>query len=233
MKNIIAAKTDRLVIGAKTNDAGGRSRFETVELRGTWRLDQYNQIYFAVRGKNQKISGLKGTWKINDNQQVAYTYGPANTIVFEGHWQIDKANQLSYIFGADDKNRFDFRAQVESPNLYPQSKAIKYRLGIGARDKKYKIISLYGDWKFGRNLGVSFVMDCGQGRFQELSFGAEVRLDKQNQISFSLLNKRNQPLGLTLTFTHSFLKKLDAQAFLRLKSKAKELGIEAGVRIPF
>jgi len=113
---------------------------------------------------------------------------------------------------------------------------IKYRLGIGIKgNKSYqsRIISLYGTWKFTRKLGLSFIMDYGKAKIQTIEFGTNIYLTKKDAVSLLLTNKRKEPLGLNITFTHRFLKQLGAESFLRFKKFQKEAGIEAGARIPF
>jgi len=95
-----------------------------------------------------------------------------------------------------------------------------------------QVIILYGEWKFGRNLGITFQMDYGQGKVREIEFGAEVTFSR-NKIIFALKNEFGQPLGLILTMTHKFLKLIDAEAFIGLKTRQKEQAIEAGITIPF
>jgi len=55
-----------------------------------------------------------------------------------------------------------------------------------------------------------------------------------NKITFLLKDKKGVPLGVNSIFTPRFLKKLDAEAYLRLKNTIrKESAMEAGVIINF
>ena len=97
-----------------------------------------------------------------------------------------------------------------------------------------RVIYLYGSWKFSRNLGLSFEMDYDRGRIHAIEFGADVYLSPQDKFTFALTDRRGEPLGFTLTLTHSFLKQVNARAFLRLKGELIEIrGVETGLRIPF
>ncbi len=220
------------------------SHIQLLKLSGFWQADEYNRLCFTVKKKaSPDILTLKGIWQLNQNQQIVYTYEKtdlitktkvSNTLTFEGFWQISETNKLTYILKHSPDSKFDFRAQIETPNIYPQEGAIKYRLGAGVRQaKKEKVISLYGAWKFNRKLGLIFRMDYGNGRICEIEFAADVSFDKRNEITFCLKNKIGEPLGLSVTFTHKFLKTLDAEAFLRLKDSYEESRIDAGMRIPF
>lgn len=75
-------------------------------------------------------------------------------------------------------------------------------------------------------------MDYGEGGIRVIEFGAEVAFGR-NKVIFSLKNEFGQSLGITLTISHKFLKLIDTEAFLRLKTRQKEQAIEAGISIPF
>jgi hypothetical protein len=241
--NIISTDRDTLAFETKTYDQNGLLHIRILKLSVIWFADETNRLSFIVKKQPDNILTLEGDWLINDNQQITYIYERtelktktriSNTLTFEGFWQISEANKLTYILKHSPDSRFDFRAQIETPNIYPQKGVIKYRLGVGIRQtKKEKIISLYGTWKFSRKLGLIFQMDYGNGRICGIEFAADVFFDKKNEVNFSLKNKIDEPLGLSVTFTHKFLKELDAEAFLRLKGSYEESRIDAGVRIPF
>jgi hypothetical protein len=67
---------------------------------------------------------------------------------------------------------------------------------------------------------------------QKLLTRGRFSTDKDN-LTFSLANSRKEPLGLTITFSHRFLKKLDARAFLRLQARPGVSKVETGLSIPF
>ncbi|MBU0504067.1 MAG: hypothetical protein KKG43_06750, partial [Candidatus Omnitrophica bacterium] len=230
----------------KSVDKNGQSHFQILKLSGKWQADENNRLTFLVDKKETPdILTLEGAWEINQNQQITYTYETTetrkkpnvlNTLTFEGFWCITDRDRIGYILSKGSKSRFDFKVQVESADLHPKQGVIKYRLGIGIREgnkDRQKIISLYGTWKFSRNLGLEFVMDYGQGRIKAIEFGSEVNLSRKDRITFSLINREKEPLGMKLIFTHRFLKELDAEAYLKLKANYKESGVEAGVKLPF
>jgi hypothetical protein len=120
--------------------------------------------------------------------------------------------------------------------MYPQQGKIKYLIGVGLKQglrPKVKTVFLYGAWKFSRKGSVSFEIDYGQGRLREIEFGADVHINRQDQVGLVLTNKRGEPLGISLKFTRQFLKVPGAEAFLRLKAAGRDRGVDAGVRIPF
>jgi hypothetical protein len=95
-----------------------------------------------------------------------------------------------------------------------------------------QLLILYGEWKFGRNLGLSFKMDYGRGKVRVIEFGAEVTFIR-NKVNLVLKNEFGKPLGITLTLTRQLFKSLDAKAFLKLTKRRQEQSIEAGITIPF
>lgn len=243
---IISTDRDTLVFEIKSYDRGGLLHIQLIKLSGSWQADEYNRIIFLVKKKTlPDMLILQGQWQINKNQQITYNYEKTNLktktktydmLTFEGFWEINSADRLTYILSRSWKSRFDFRVQLESPNLYPAEGKIKYRIGIGLKKNRGaadKIIALYGAWKFGRKAGISFQMDYGRSGIHAIEFGAAVNLTRKDEAVFNLTNKRNNPLGLSLVFSHRFLKRLDAEAFLRIKKIGLESGFESGVSIPF
>jgi len=241
-KRFISAESDSLVIETiQTISKTKRQKLRIVKLKGAWRANEYNELAFeakARRGSAKKPDKytFKGAWKINKNQQIQYNCGEGpDVLTFKGHWNITSANKLVYILEGSSTSRFEFKAQLESPSFYPKKGEIRYRIGIGARKSrltKGKLVILYGQWKFGRNLSLSFQMDYGQGTVKEIEFGASATFGP-DKITFALNNEFGKPLGITLTMTHKFLEHLDAKAFIRLKSRQNEQSVEAGITIPF
>ena len=241
--NIISADSDTLAFEMRSYDRGGLLHIQILKLNITLFADESNRLCFMIRKLSPDILILEGSWQINENQQIIYEYERtdlktktkiSNTIIFRGFWQISSANRLTYILKHSSGSRFDFRAQIETPTIYPAKGVIKYRLGIGISENKSaeKIISLYGAWKFSRNLGLVFEMDYNREGLETIEFAADVTFQK-NVVSFSLKNKEGGQLGITLTFTHKFLKGMDGETYLRLKAMGEESGIEAGLKLPF
>jgi len=247
-RRFIAAESDSLVIetiqtvtkqGLSPKGTVPVSRLRVLRLKGTWRANDYNELCFEVtlRKGPPETYTFKGSWKLNNNQQIEYTFEDGrDTLTFQGYWKISSANRLVYILEGSSTSRFEFKVQLESSSIYPKQGSIRYRIGIGIRQSRLtapgQMLILYGEWKFGRNLGLTFKMDYGQNRVKAIEFGAEATFGR-NKVIFALKNELNEPLGLTLTMTHKFLETFDAEAFIRLRSRQKEQAIEAGITIPF
>jgi hypothetical protein len=239
-KRFIAAESDSLLIETiQTDSLSGQQRLRILKLKGTWRANQQNELCFDVtlRKGPPETYTFKGAWKLNNNQQIEYSCGEGpDVLIFKGYWDISSANRLVYILEGSSTSRFEFKVQLESPTFYPKKGEIRYRIGIGIRQNRLtapdQILVLYGEWKFGRNLGLIFRMDYGQGRVSSIEFGAGVTLGR-NKVIFALKDELGDSLGITITMTHKFLETLDAQVFIRLKNRQNEQAVETGITIPF
>jgi len=243
---IIAVEKDTLVFEIRTLDKDGQSHLQILKFSGVWQADAFNRINFVIEKKieNDTLT-FTGIWQINPFQQVTYTYEKRDlktktkilhTLTFNGFWEINAKNRVSYIISRSPDSRFDFRVQLESPNLYPKSGVIKYRLGVGVAEEglyEEKVMALYGTWKFQRKAGLVFEMDYGQAGLRQLEFGVNVSFADKEEVAFSLVNKIKEDLGLKITFSRRFFKTREAEMFLRLRSKRDESGIDGGLRCPF
>jgi len=251
---LIAAEADSFVFEMRSAVRGTRrgqavigTSIYLLKLEGKWQADEFNRLAFLVKKDAAPDTlTLQASWQVNKDQQIIYTYekrqlkrrsGVKQTVAFDGFWEIGSSNRLTYRFLRGSNSRFDFRAQVETPDLYPRDGLIKYRLGAGVREiarPRVRVISLYGAWKLNRQLGLSFEMEYAKGKFRSLEFSAEAAASASGKITFSLRTAAGEPLGLCITFTRKFLRQNNAEAFLRLKAALdKEYGVEAGVMVPF
>jgi hypothetical protein len=239
-KRFIVAESDTLVIETiQTESETHRQRLRILKLKGTWRANAYNELVFEVtlRKGPPETYIFKGSWKLNKNQQIVYiSEDGRDTLTFKGYWILPSFDRLVYIFEGSSTSRFEFKVQLESSVLNPKQGQIRYRIGIGIRQSRKtlpgQLLILYGEWKFGRNLGLTFQMDYGRDKVRSIEFGAKVTFGR-NKVIFTLKNESGEPLGITITMTHKFLKSFDAEAFIRLKSRKDEYGVEAGLSIPF
>jgi hypothetical protein len=243
---IIAAEANKLVFEVHSRNDHGLGNIRLLKLSGSWGSDSANRISFAVTKRTAPdILTLSGNWSVNDNQQITYTLKKfdlvtkekiRSTCEFSGYWQLSDKNRLAYIFSKGSLSRFNFKAQIETPNIYPKAGVIKYRLGTGVRQSKRGrpvIVCLYGEWRFSRNLRLSFNMEYEKGIYRSLDFGALVNVTRRDSLELQLLNESGIDTGIALTCTHRFLKELDAEVYLRMQRLMNDSRVEAGVRIPF
>jgi len=243
---ILPAQGDVLAFELAADCPGNKKEYRILHLTGAWKASEDNGLFFEAKKRVlSDILSLGTGWKLDKRQQVVYTYTKTDlvrrskseqTIEFRGSWQLLRKDYLTYILERGTASRFDFRVQAESPNLYPQKGVIKFRLGAGVKQQakaEPKTLSLYGTWKFGVSPALTFEMDYGEKKVKALTFSADIDLSEKDTIVFTLVDSRRRPLGLQLQFNRKFLKKHDAEAFLRLKKLCDESVIEAGVSIPF
>ncbi|TBR17605.1 hypothetical protein EPO66_02465, partial [bacterium] len=162
---IISAGPDKLAFEINSVNDEGLDQLRILELSGSWGSDEANRIFFALT-KEYKQDTLKfrSGWSLNQNQQIVYAYQKTNLktktkasseFTIDGFWEVTSANRLRYIISRGTGSKFDFKAQLETPTIYPKDKEIRYRLGVGLKENrrpKGKIISLYGAWKLSRAL---------------------------------------------------------------------------------
>jgi len=243
---LISCEADKLAFEIKSVDVNGQSHIQILKLSGLWKADDKDQICFSVNKKGSPDTlTFQGDWHINKNQQLAYTYEKTDlktkkkkncAITLLGYWEISARNKLTYILSRSLDSRFDFRVQVETPNILPKSKAIKYRLGTGLKQTQMarsKVICLYGAWRIDRKLGLLFDMEYDKGKCRSQAFGAELNFDRNNRIVFNLKDMQGEKLGISVVYSHQFLKQQDAQFFLKLRKIRADSAIEAGINIPF
>ncbi len=241
---ILDCQKNYLLFQVKTKALGAKEVISFLKLRGFWQSDKYNRLTFEVTKKeNPDTLTFKSLWSVNKNQKITYLLKKTNlatrrrvsqNLVFDGFWQINKKNRLKYAFAGSKSSFFDFKAYLQSNNLYPKKGVIKYRIGIGAKEqKKERIISLYGGWKFSRKFSLTFEMNYGGGKINRIQFASTINLNKRSKIIFTLKDKDNKPLGVTLTLKRSSLSHKDLEYFLQLKKQGKELYIGIGAATRF
>ena len=150
-KRFIAAECDTLIIqteitqtslrGGETDEAISQrgSHLRILKLKGTWHANDYNELCFEVslRKGPPETYTFKGSWKLNNNQQIEYTSEDGrDRLTFKGYWDISSANRLAYILEGSSTSRFEFKVQLESPILYPKKGEIRYRIGAGIRQSR-------------------------------------------------------------------------------------------------
>jgi len=242
---LIRAKSNALIFSFGTTGRGGSHSIGLLQLKGKWQADRYNRLQFLIKRSqaDSDVLTLYGLWHVKNNT-LEYTYKKTilktkekskQTLLFKGFWEISRENRITYILNAQDNTAFTFKAYLETPNLIGKRGTIKYRAGIGIQGSesfKVQIITLYGVWKLHRKTGLAFEMDYGDHRIKTISFGAFVRFAGRNKISFSLKSRRGSDTGMSVTFSHPFLRD-KAGWFLKYMTEEKKPRFELGVSIPW
>lgn len=208
-----------------------------IKLNGKWQADKYNQLTFNVKKEHSKhdILTLKGGWKLNNNQ-ITYTYKKSQLIrkqkktyvlTFKGHWDIKGKKRITYAMDKSSTSGFDLRA------YYSQFKSnyIKYKIGIITNIKprpKDNVITLFGQWKLTKALGLSFEVKNKQGKPYSVNFKAEAKLTKKDTINFKLKDTNNKDIQAQIELNHKILKGA-GDGFIRLLKTNKEKTLLIGV----
>ena len=239
--DVISAGPGSVVFAVRGYPGDGVNSVRTLALAGSWSADQDNRLNFDVSGgPDQGTLVFHNSWQLGKSGEIRYSYKKAGSrqlhgFCLEGHWQIGDSRRLTYIVGRDPGEAIEFRAQLETLTLYPQKGKIKYRVGVGVRNRltRENELVFFGEWKFSRCLGINFEALAPGGCLQTVEFGCDIDLSDRDRVNFSLVDSLRQPLGVSVGLTHRFLKEHDAEAYAKLKSLGDDRSIEVGVNIPF
>ena len=239
--DIVDQKANRLIFKIKSKTSRNTTNISYLNLKGIWKADKYNRLTFQVNKSNASDTlALKGIWDINKYNQITYTYfklkrKSKKTITFDGYWQITGKKRIQYILSSLGDSYFDFKVHLQTNTLYPSKNKIKYRVGVGlAKEKRGRIVTLYGQWKFNRKMGVSFQLKRKSGKSYSLKFSGTINIKPKDKITILLNTEDGKPTGISLQLTHNWLKRNDAQTFLRLQRLiGKETAVKAGVALKF
>jgi len=66
-------------------------------------------------------------------------------------------------------------------------------------------------------------MDYGRGIISSIEFKANIYLNKKDEVTFSLTNNKNEPLGILINFTHNFLRKHASAIFFKAQEISKRI----------
>lgn len=236
---IVAAAPDALVAAWTAAQDDQTVVTRTVKLTGRWKTDGRNRLVFEVErtgGRTDRLV-MTGTWKLNEDQEIVYSWDRKNEIVFRGTWRIADRRHLVYSLGGDSESAFRFRAALQTPSILAKKGEMRFQIGAEAAGRVRgrggrpgsRTVTLFGTWKVSRDLAVSFELDRPGGRRTVLRFGGEFRLGDPNTIAVNLRSERGKPLGAELVLTRQIFAG-DGELFGRIALEAPERRIEAGGR---
>jgi len=234
---IVAAEAGALLFAVTTRVREDADQTNLLRLRGIWQADERNRLTFRVKKGQQKYDSLifDGIWEIDRQHRIVYNYEKAQLkhkqkisrfLRFKGFWNISKRDRLSYELSRDGKSAFEFRV---SAGRFDANR-IRYRLGIGLADKGEPVrrrVSLFGQWRIKKNVGLLFEIEYEKGRLKAIIFGAEAKLTKTNHLEFKLKSRFGKKLDLKLKLSRKLLKGA-GQAFLQLLKSRKDSGLYIG-----
>ncbi len=241
---IISARSGALGFEASGVNESGMVEWRVFELHGQWHADKSGRLAFKVRGNAGSRGRLvfQASWEINDDQQIVYKYtrerlkrtGTRETVsvVFSGRWRIVSGRKIEYALSGSSREGFSFKAHLQTPNLYPAAGKIKYRIGAGVSRRRE--ITLYGQWKFGRNFNLAFEMEYGPGNTEKMCFDAGFKSARGGSLSFGLRTKEGGFSGISISCSREFMAADNkARAFAEFVLKNDEKAVNAGVEFDF
>jgi len=231
---LLDAKANRLIFSAASKDSEGNYRIYILKLEGRWQADKYNRLSFRAKREKGKtdILTLKGSWEVNKKNEIVYTYEKTRlvrkrkltrTLTFKGRWDIAGKHRIIYCLNKKINSQFDFEVNLGKA----AKKGLKYKVGIGAVPRK-KEITLLGEWKVNKNLGLIFEMPFESGRYRGLVFGADCRLDDKHKLEFKLKNKKDENLDISIKLSRKIMGD-SGEAFLEELIEGGKISIVAGL----
>ncbi len=205
---LISACGNSCVFGISTRDEHGNDHLRTLTLGGTWQADEDDKLVFLVnRDREKGILRWRNGWRLGPDNEIAYEYE-------------DRATGKRLGFRLNGRWRLDSDTRIA------------YVLGAGNR-KRLEFSCSLESLSLRRKKGtVKFRVGAGfkkEGRVRTLSFTGSWRFGRK--LALDLEAGTNGRLRIDLS--RRFLKKNDAEAYVRVVRADIERRVEAGVHIPF
>ncbi len=178
-------------------------KIETVALSGVWEADENNKLIFKVKRESGRhdILTFNNTWVIDEKNRIIYNYEKASLIfkkqektqlVFKGTWDITKENRLYYELSQSTDSGFDFKLGTS----ILEKNQIKGKIMVGQSEQD---ISITGQWKVSKDVGLSFEVNYADGQFKPIIFGGDIALNDKDNLSLKFGN------GLDIKLTQDIL----------------------------
>jgi hypothetical protein len=231
---LIDAKGDKLSFAVTSKDSENNTHIYIVKLGGIWQADEHNRLMFNVEkeaGVTDRII-LRGAWEVNKQNEIMYTYEKSargkeekitKIITFKGYWDITGKHRIIYVLNKEIGSEFDFKVSVGKP----AARGLEYEIGVGATPSK-KTITLFGNWKVNKKLGLLFEMPYADGKVHSVILGGWGKLDKNHRLELRLENKTGEDLGIDVKLSRRILEG-QGEAFIRMLRSQREVSIVAGV----
>src|SRR3989338_973850 len=230
---LIDAKDNKLSFAVTSKDSENNTHIYIIKIGGRWQADEYNRLSFNIEketGATDRIT-LRGAWEVNQQNELMYTYEKSvsgkkekitKTLTLKGYWEIAGKHRIIYVLNKEIGSEFDFKVSVGKP----AARGLEYELGVGARPSK-KTITLFGEWKVSKKIGLLFEMPYEEGKVRSVILGGWGRLDKNHKLEIRLQNKIGEDLGIDVKLSRSLLEG-QGEAFIRALRSQKEVSIVAG-----
>lgn len=176
---------------------------ETVALSGVWKADENNKLILKIKKASQSPSmassalahpsasesgrhdvlTFNNTWVIDEKNRIIYNYEKASLIfkkkektqlVFKGTWDITKENRLYYELSELSDSGFDFKVGTS----VLEKNQIKGKIMVG---KEANDITITGQWRVSKEVGLTFEVNYGDNQFKPIIFGGDIQLNDNHQ----------------------------------------------------
>ncbi|MBI4708509.1 MAG: hypothetical protein HY761_11400 [Candidatus Omnitrophica bacterium] len=231
---LIDAKDNKLSFAVTSKDSENNTHIYIVKLGGRWQADEYNRLTFNIEkeaGVTERIT-MRGAWEVNQQNEFMYTYEKSvsgkkekitKTITLKGYWEIAGKHRIIYVLNKEIGSEFDFKVSVGKP----AARGLEYEIGVGVAPSK-KTITLFGEWKVSKKIGLLFEMPYEEGKIRSVILGGWGKLDKNFGLELRVQNKIGEDLGIDVKLSRSLLEG-QGEAFIRALRSQKEVSIVAGV----
>lgn len=136
---IVHANGHEIVFLMNTRATRRRKSAYIMRLHGSWQVDSNNRLTFGVKKQRDKIDNLTlfNAWKINKNNEIAYSYGRDSKIItLKGSWRIKDRQRLSYALDKGINSGFDFRTSLGRVVMKAKKPYIRFDIAIDISKKK-------------------------------------------------------------------------------------------------
>ena len=233
---ILKLDSESLLFEIKSKPDYRVTRVSYLKLKGAIGRDRFNRLVFQVTKRNLPDELIfRNVWSLNRSKEIVYNYSKLGSkieqsLLLRGYWDIRSNRKISYILERSDSS-IGFLANLESKSLYPKRAVIKYRVGVGFKEKRDdRLISFKGNWKIGKNKVLIFEVDQGIGGIRRYYFSYTVKISKRDRVILTVFNNSLEPLGVSLSFRGGELDRDSFEYFLKIANKDRERKVEIGFK---
>lgn len=242
--DLVEVKDRGLTFRVREHVFEGERVGQRLTLRGRWQADSRNRLVFVAkrqRGRHDWLN-LSGAWELDKRHELFYRFRQQSlktqkrrihTVRFRGFWDLAEDKRLTYVLERKSDSAFRFRGTFQTPSVLAKRGAIRYQVGIEAQGRRrLRKVTLFGKWKLSRDLSLTLEVPYRDGSVHGITFKTAFRVGARGRVEAQLLNRKGQPVGLTLVLTRPFLKGR-GESFIRLRKNLEGSALEAGIRLPW
>jgi hypothetical protein len=204
-----------------------------LKLSGRWKVDSSNNLIFEVkRGNAFDEFSFGNNWQVTKENNILLLYKKRflkkeviSSLVLSGSWSFSK-NTLEFMVEGSNKDKIKFDIGLTNRAVILNKEKID--LTVGIRKDSIKSVSLYGRCKYFKDR-FEVTLNSAKEKLTWI-FKLNKHLSDDRELIFELINKRNKPLGMQITFSKKF--RAGGNLFIRARA-GEDKRIEAGFYMPF